>query len=89
MIIENMKDINIWQMSKRVGLKPHEQERITVDLYHRPGLVVAAVRNKNDRIPLGVDYARKNPNVTAGFEHLERLAIKRALTKALPLIRVL
>jgi hypothetical protein len=87
--IEHRLDVDIWQMMKRVGLKPHEQETVYVDVHHRPATVVAIVRNTHDKLPLGVGHARKNPVVTTKFSHLERLAIRRALDNALPLVRIL
>jgi hypothetical protein len=87
--IENRLDLDIWSMMKRVGLKPHEQDMVYVDVHHRPATVVAIVRNVHDKLPLGVGHARKNPNVTAEYTNLERLAIRRALDNALPLVRIL
>lgn len=82
-------DAHAHEMSKRVGLKPHQREQTTVSVYHRPNVVVAVVRKADDKLPLGVGYSFRNPKVKAEFSNLERLALRRAFTAAFPLLRLL
>jgi len=82
-------DYHFYQMAKRAGLGPEEQAKVTYSFYHRPNTVIAVVRDPENKLPLGVGFARKNPKVKAEYINLERLALRRALGNALPLVRVL
>jgi hypothetical protein len=80
---------HVYEMAHRVGLKPHHFESVKASLHHRPNVVVAVVRKDDDKLPLGVGYAFRNPKVKAEFQNLERLALRRAFTAAFPLVRLL